>query len=180
MKSFHSIIFLIAITFLSCKSTSTKVSDAQIKALEALVENKSFKIESHRAYPINTAATQQVLNWGLLQPGSTSGTVNLIGNPNFLTIKEDSITSYLPFFGERQNNVGYGGRDSAIQLNSTIENYKITKGKKNSYIISCNAKSKSEHFNVIIEVFPNLKSNIRLVGASRNPISYSGIIKPTD
>lgn len=177
MKSFQIIILLVVISFFSCKSASSKASDAQIKTLKNLVESKRFKIESDWAYPQTTRAVQQVLNAGLIQPGSTSGAINLIGNPNFLTISGDSITSYLPYFGERQINVSYGGKDAAIQLDTNIENYKISNGKHGSYIISCNAESKSEHFNIIIELFPSLKSNIRLIGATRNPISYSGRVE---
>ncbi|MCF7568602.1 DUF4251 domain-containing protein [Sabulilitoribacter arenilitoris] len=180
MKSLQIIAFAIMIIFFSCKATNLKASNAQIKMLKNLVESRRFKIESDWAYPQTTMAMQQVLNTGLLQPGSTSGAINLITNPNYLTISADSITSYLPYFGERQINVSYGGNDAAIQLNSNIENYKITNGKRGSYIISCNAKSKSEYFNIIIELYPNLKSNIRLISASRNLISYSGHVKSSD
>ena len=177
MKSLYYLSFIVAIAFFSCKSAGSKVTDGQIKALESLVENRSFNIESNWAYPQTTAAMQQVFNAGLLQPGSSSGAINLVGNSNFLTIAGDSIKSYLPYFGERQTNVGYGGNDSAIQLSGIVENYTVTKGKRESIVISCDAKSKSEHFKVIVNLFPNLKSNITLIGASRHSISYSGYVK---
>ncbi|WP_034045503.1 DUF4251 domain-containing protein [Wocania ichthyoenteri] len=177
MKSICIIVVVVSIAFFSCKSSSSQVTDEQMKAFEDLVENKNFKIESDWAYPQTTTATQQVLNSGLLPPGSSSGAINLIGNSNFLTISGDSIASYLPYFGERQTNVGYGGNDSAIQLEGVIENYHVAKGKKDSYTISCDAKNKSEHFKVIIKLFPNLKSYVTLTGATRNSISYSGKVK---
>lgn len=180
MKPLYSIILLFACTFISCKSASSKVTDVQIKTLETLVESRNFKIESDWAHPLTTAAMQQVFNSGLLQIGSSPGAINLIGNPNWLTISGDSITSYLPYFGERQNNVGYGERNGAIELNSEIKDYKVAKGKRNSYVITCNANSKSENFNVVIELFPNLKSTIRMAGNSRNPISYSGRVEATN
>lgn len=177
MKSIYIIVVVVSIAFFSCKSSSSQVTDEQMKAFEYLVENKNFKIESDWAYPQTTTATQQVFNSGLLPTGSSSGAINLIGNSNFLTISGDSITSYLPYFGERQTNVGYGGNDSTIQLEGVVENYHVAKGKKDSYTISCDAKSKSEHFKVIIKLFPNLKSYVILTGASRNSISYSGEVK---
>lgn len=177
MKPLAFFTFLIFIMTLSCKSSKTNVTDAQIKALEILVENKSYTIESDWANPRVTYAMQQVLNSGILQPGSSSSAISLIGNSNFLTISGDSITSYLPYFGERQMNVAYGGGDSAIQFKGLLENYLVKKGKNNSYNISFNAKSKSENFQVNITLFPNLKSDMNLIGNGRFPISYNGHVK---
>ena len=177
MKPVYFISIVVFSAFFSCKSASSKVTDEQIQALERLVENKNFNIESTWAYPQTTMALQQVLNAGLLQPGNSPGAINLIGNSNFLKISGDSITSFLPYFGERQMNVGYGGTDSAIQLLGTIENYTTRKGKQHSYTISCDAKSKTEHFRIIIKLYPNLKSNTTVLGTSRNAITYSGQVK---
>lgn len=180
MKSIYLIAVMFAMAFWSCKSASSKTTDEQIKALETLVEKRNFTIESDWAYPQTTAATQRVLNSGLLPAGSSSGAISLIGNSNFLSISGDSITSYLPYYGERHTNVGYGGTDSAIQLKGLVEDYKVTKGKRNSYTISCDAKSKLERFQVVIKLFPSLKSYITLMGTSRNPISFSGQVETSN
>ncbi|MFB9057661.1 DUF4251 domain-containing protein [Mariniflexile ostreae] len=147
----------------------------QIQNLETLVAGRHFKIESDRAYPQSSYAMQQVLNSGIMQPGSSSGTINLIGNSNFLKVSGDSISSYLPYFGERQMQVAYGGGDATIQLNGLVRNYQVKKNEKHGgYTISFEADSHAERFRVVLELFPNLKSEIRLSGASRHAISYSG------
>lgn len=176
MKPVIFLMLTILMFTISCKSSKSKATSAQIKALETLVENKNYSIESDWANPQFSNAMQQVLNSGLLQPGNSAGAINLIGNPNFLTISGDSITSYLPYFGERQMNIGYG-RDGAIELKGIMENYTAVKGKHNRYNISFDAKSKSENFNVIITLFPNTKSDIQLIGNGRFPISYTGHVK---
>ncbi|WOD43293.1 DUF4251 domain-containing protein [Hwangdonia lutea] len=180
MKSLYIITVIVAITFLSCKSASSKVTDEQIKALETLVENKNFTIESNWAFPRTTAAMQRVLNSGMLPSGSSTGAINLIGNSNFLTISGDSITSYLPYYGERYTNVAYGGTDGPIQLKGVVENYTVSKGKQHSYIISFDAKTKSERFNISMTLYPSLKSYVKLLGNSRSPISYSGHVEDSD
>jgi hypothetical protein len=114
----------------------------------------------------------------LLPFGSSSGSINLIGNQNFLTVSKDSISSYLPYYGERQMQVTYGGSDSAIQFDGVMNNYKVEKDKNNGYTISFEAKSKSENFKVYIKLSPNLMSNITLIGSSRFSISYSGTVTP--
>lgn len=175
MKSLYISIIVVNVFIMSCSSSKSNATAEEIGALETLVHNRDFKIESNWAYPRNTMAMQQVLNSGLLQPGNTSGAINLINNYNFLTISGDSISSYLPYYGERQMQVAYGGGDSAIQFNGLLEDYNVVKNKKNdSYTISFQSKSKSENFNGNITIFPNLKSEIILNSTSRFSIQYSG------
>lgn len=161
----------------SCVSSKPTASPEQIEALANLINNKKFSIESNWAYPQATYAMQQVLNSGLFQPGNNAGAINLIGNPNFLTISGDSISSYLPYYGERQMQVQYGGGDSAIQFDGLMEDYETIRNKNESYTISFKSKSKSEGFNTSIVIFPNLRSEIIVNGNSRFSIRYSGIVK---
>ncbi|MEW4924609.1 DUF4251 domain-containing protein [Algibacter sp. 2305UL17-15] len=168
---------LMSFMMVSCKSSKSTATSAEIEALGTLVEAQKFIIESEWAYPQATNAMSQVLNSGLLPPGSNSGAINLIGNANFLKISGDSIYSYLPYFGERQMQVAYGGMDSAIEFKGVMENYTATKNEDNSYTILCEAKSNSENFNVMIRLYPNLKSELNLRGASRFQIQYSGEVE---
>jgi len=173
-----TVLILLFLSLWSCKSTKNSATDAEIKALKDLVYSKHFTVESDWANPQVTNATQQVLNSGVLQPGSHAGGINLIGNSNFLTISGDSITSYLPYFGERQMNVGYGGNDSAIALKGLLENYSVEEKKNNSYLITFNAKTKSETFQVFLTLFSNLNSDMRLNSNSRLSIAYRGTVVP--
>jgi hypothetical protein len=177
MKTLRYFTYIFILLSISCGSSKNKVTQAEINFLETLVQNKQFKIESTRAYPRNTWATQQVLNSGLLPPDSNSGSVNLIGNPNFLTISGDSISSYLPYFGERQMNIGYGGRDGAIELEGIVSDYTSEKNKDNSYDIRFEAKSKTENYNVYIKLWPSLNSDITINSSSRFPIRYTGNVE---
>ncbi len=176
MKPFSLIIWVALLTLMSCKTTKNTITQAQIETLKTLVENRQFRIESNWAYPQATNAMQQVVNTGILGPGNSANAISLIGNSNFLKISNDSITSYLPYFGERQMQVAYGGRDNAIEFNGILKNYKVETNKDNSYTLSFEAKSKSEHFKVYITLSPNLNSNIQLNGSSRFPISYTGTV----
>lgn len=162
----------------SCSTSKNAATDEDIKALKDLVDSKAFTIESDWANPQVTSATQQVLNSGILEPGSNAGGINLIGNSNFLTISGDSIKSYLPYFGERQMNVGYGGEDNAIQLDGLLENYSVEEKKNNSYLIRFNAKSNSESFQVYITLFSNMNSDIRINSNTRFSIGYRGMVEP--
>ncbi len=178
MKILPVFIGILAFTLISCGSSKSKVSQAQIDALDEMVQQRHFRIESDWAYPQVTMALQQVFNAGLQPSGSSASAVNLIGNPNFLTITGDSISSFLPYYGERQMHVDYAGGDSAIQLKGIMEDYKVEKTKDNNYEITFKAKSKSEQFDVYIKLSPNLISNIVCNSGSRFPIRYSGKVEP--
>ncbi len=180
MKSFYFFIGILII--FSCKASKSAATQAEIDALNTIVKNQKFHIESDWAYPQVTNAVQQVLSSGLMQPGSTPNAINLIGNDNFLAIKGDSITSFLPYYGERRMQVAYNGSDSAIQFNGILEDYIATQNKDHSYTISFEATSNSENFQVFIKLYPNLKARMTLNGNSRLTISYSGDldVEPTD
>lgn len=168
-------IFCALVLTVSCKSV--KYTESQIQDFNKLIENRNFTIESDWAYPRVSNAVQQVVNSGILGPVNTPDAINLVGNYNFLSVEGDSISSYLPYFGERQFNVGYGGGNSAIKLQGVMEDYKITKGKNNAVIIQFKASSEQESFVNLLRLYPNLNAEIQVNGNSRGSISYSGKVK---
>ncbi|MDO5971423.1 DUF4251 domain-containing protein [Flavivirga aquimarina] len=177
MRFTYFFIGVFIMTF-SCKSSKPAATQAEINFLNTTIKKQMFRIESIWAYPQVTNALQQVYNSGLMQPGSNASAISLIGNTNFLTISGDSISSYLPYFGERQMQVAYNGGDGAIQFSGVLEDYNTIQNKDNSYTISFKAKSNSENFQALIKVYPNLNVNMSLNGNFRFPISYSGSLEP--
>ena len=165
---------------LACGSSKNQPTEAQLRVLNELIDNRQLTIESDWAYPQATRAMQQVINSGLLMPGNTAGNISLVGNTNFLKIKGDSIFSYLPYFGERQMQVDYGGRDNAIEFNGLMEDLTIEKTKNSGYKLIFNAESGRENFNVYLTISPGLKTDILLNSSSRFPIRYSGDVMKTE
>lgn len=178
MKLGLTYICVILFLTISCSSSKPYATEEQTRLLEELVKSRQFQIESNWAYPQITTAVQQVLNSGLLQQGSSSGGINLIGNTNFLKLSKDSISSYLPYFGERTMTAGYSTNNGTIKLEGAISGYKATLNKDGSYGISFDAKSTSESFGVYLRLFPNQHSNMLLYGSHRLPIRYSGSVAP--
>ena len=161
----------------SCKSAKSKPTLAETALFTKAIEQQQLRIESDWAYPHVSNALQQVLDSRILQPDGSAGAISLVGNPNFLEISGDSITSYLPFFGERQMQVAYGGRDNTIEFKGIMEDFKSSTGKNSSYILSFKAKSNTESFSVNLTLYPNATARMRVNGNSRFPISYSGFLK---
>lgn len=176
------ILICLSVTFMmfSCGTSKYTVTEAEREALNNLIESRRFIIESDWAYPQTSMAMQKVMNSGLMGPGNTASNISLLGNYNFLKIEGDSVTSRLPYFGERQMMVDYGGTDSAIEFNGLLKNYQVEWHKNNKLSIGFEAKSNSENFRVSISVSPNLKTDMVLSGTGRSSIRYSGVIKPVN
>lgn len=175
---------LFALVFLfmcSCTSSKNAVTQEQLNTFESLIASQNYSIISDFAYPQTTNATIQVLNSGILAPGNNASAIDLMGTSNFLRIKNDSVFSYLPFFGERRFAIEYGRNNGAIEMHGAISNYNVKAGKNNSKIISftANTEGNIENFNVSITVYPNFKSELYVNGAARTFIRYDGLLTPT-
>ncbi|HEU4790349.1 MAG TPA: DUF4251 domain-containing protein, partial [Flavobacterium sp.] len=86
---------------------------AKQKEVEALIDSKEFEFTGVMAYP---------------QGGRS---IDLTTNPNYLRFKNDSIHSEMPYFGRAYAGVAYGGGSGGLDFKGPIEDYSVTKGKKN-------------------------------------------------
>lgn len=165
-------IYLLILVLMSGCASSKVVDSNQIKEIVTL---QAFSLESDSAQPLVTVGMSQLQNSGLLGPGNSAGNISLIGNSNFLKIKGDSVSSYLPYFGERQSSVGYGTDNGAIEFGGEVKNYSaVWNDKKQHYNISFHAKSSNELFDVRMTLYPNMKSYITVNSAARTSIIYVG------
>lgn len=180
MKTIYPFLLIALFALYGCGSTkSATVED--IAALRNLVENQHFTIESDWAQPTASIALMDLSSAGLLGPGNSSSNINLQGNSNFLKIEGDSITSYLPFYGERHMGAGYGGRDNTIAFDGEMQDYEaVWNDAKQRYNITFKAKSHNEKFDVMITLFPNNSSTIVLTSSSRSAMRYTGKVEALD
>ena len=81
---------------------------------------------------------------------------------------------YIDLFGEVQFTTGYNGSNSSISFDGEMKDYRVVKNENSSYTIMFDARSNSENFDVIIHLYPNLRSEIILNGSKRFPIRYTG------
>lgn len=176
MKLSSILITLLTLLVVSCLARKSTATPQQIMILDNLVDSQSFVIESYWALPQFTNSLMAIQNTGLLGPGNSAGRISLIGNSNELRIHNDMISSKLPYFGEMQSVSGYNSAGGSIAFEGKPKDYKVTKNDNSSYTITFDAKSYSENFNVMIHLYPNLKSKIILNGAKRFPIRYTGIV----
>ena len=177
MKFNRSIAVLSFLYFLIGCGSSNVGAPADNKLIDGLINKKSFEIVSQSATPQNTMAINAVANSGLLAPGDTSGLINLIGNVNYLRVHGDSISAYLPFFGERRMGVVYGSQNGGISFDGTPTNYVVKNGKKNAREIRFtinDEENETEHYRVLIYMYPNLRTTININSTHRTSMTYRG------
>ncbi len=179
----YSVLCLVTCFLMSC--AATKFSEQEIKQLENLVTDASFKIESDWANPMLTTGLASLQNSGFFNVNGNSLTnINITGNSNYFRIEKDSVFANLPYFGERQLPGNYGARDIGISFKSKARNLKKYKAKNGSYKISFTVNDENhsnESYNLIVQVFPNMSSNISVNSSHRTPIDYRGrVLKSVD
>ncbi|MEB8329058.1 DUF4251 domain-containing protein [Flavobacteriaceae bacterium KMM 6897] len=179
-RKIKPLLVLMVAMLIGCGTSSkTVTSPSQIQQLEELIASKSFQIQSDWAMPLMTNSLNSISNAGLLPPGSSGSQISLIGNSNFLMLEGDTISAYLPYFGERQMGGGYSTTDNAIQFKGIPEKYEVTENEKTqSKEISFNIDNKTESFRVFITLSPNLSSTINVNSSDRFSIRYRGQVAP--
>lgn len=179
MKASHLLRFAIPIWILlavvSCSSSKEVATQAQLQQFNEMITNRTFMIESEWAEPQFTNAMSSIANAGLLPPGSSASRINLIGNSNYFKVMNDSISAYLPYFGERQMGGQYGS-GNGIEIEGKAEKVQYTPGKKDSYQLQFSARDKenpTENYQVRIDLFPNNTAYITVLSSQR--LSINGI-----
>ncbi|TXD84058.1 DUF4251 domain-containing protein [Subsaximicrobium wynnwilliamsii] len=176
MKFIYCFVF-IALSLFACGSSKSTATPAEIENLKKMVEQRAFEIESDYAYPVTTTALMSLQNAGLFLDGSNASSVSLIGNPNYLRVKGDSVFAELPYFGEVQM-PSYPSRDNGIHFKTLLEDYEANQNEKSkAYDLKFGANGTDESYNVFITLFPNGRSSIRISGSKRNSIEYTGEVK---
>ena len=174
----YNILFIL---FMGCGSNRvfTEQESQAYQDLKYLVASKSFEIVSTSAMPMASAAFSKVANSKILGPGNNAGNIDITSNSNRLTIKGDSIRGYLPYFGEQTFGGGdYGGNHSGIEFNDTPKDYQVVHhDKKHAVDIAFKINDEyrnNDRYTIIITLYPNLRSTIRVQSTTRTTIEYMG------
>jgi len=170
------LILILGLITLGCGSTKDPaVIAAQKKVLDDLVAQKLFQVEVQWAYPLATASFSSVANSGLLPPGSNVSAISLIDNSSYFRMQGDSISMYLPFFGERRMAGNYGTRDVSIQYNGKPGTIEITENtSKQLYDLKFSVKAATESYNVYVRITRGLVANITVNSSHRTSMRYQG------
>ncbi|MBQ4819474.1 DUF4251 domain-containing protein [Aquimarina sp. MMG016] len=175
MKYLMIIVIVLLVGCAGTSDISTKVIENN--GVDQLVDLKKLSIASDWAYPMVTTGVTALANSGLYPIGSSVNQINLIGNPNHFRVNGDSISVYLPFFGDQQMSVGYASRDMAIRYDGIPDRFEsILDTKKNRNILKFDFRNKVESFRATVTIYNNRTSEIIITSSHRNRIRYKGVV----
>lgn len=142
--------------YISCGSAAK--TDAEIAKTNSLIESGEFEIQH---------------DWISTQSGAR---INLIGNPNFIRFKNDSVHLFLPYFGERFSGGGYNS-EGGIVYEGPLRNFEMKETDKNRRIIKFRTEQDSESLDFVINIFPEGSVTTRVNSTERSFVSYQGDIR---
>lgn len=156
-KLFVSTVLLcLALVMLSGCATSeeraARMAEQKKKVVTALTE-RNYKISVDRMYPMKGSSRNVSYGYSV-------------------EVRNDSLISYLPYFG-RAYSVPYGG-GKGLNFSERIGSYKEFKEKDGRRNIEIGLKNEEDTYLYRIEVFDNGKSSIDVQSRQRDRISYSG------
>lgn len=87
-------------------------------------------------------------------------------------VRNDSLISHLPYFGEARN-LPYGG-GQGLNFAAPIDSYYDYQKKNDEFVIEIGVRNSEDIFVYTINMFDNGRSSIDVRSRLRDPISYSG------
>lgn len=157
MKTIRMLFFLllVAVISVSTLSAQTKKEKKEMKqqAVKELVLSEKYKIDVNRALPARGRSVS-------------------LTSPYSVEVRNDSIISYLPYYG-RAYSIPYGGGEG-LNFKAPINDYKIEWDKKGTAKIQFTARSTEDRFSFNIDIFSNGSSSIFVNMQNRQSISFQG------
>lgn len=168
MKNTLFIILLIIASCLATAQNSGKKTRKQLK-----VEKEAAQIEVTKNLVKSKNFIFKVININPMR----GKTINVTSEYE-VKIKNDSIFSYLPFFG-RAYSVDYGTRNSPMMFELPINEFSSEESKK-GFMIKAEVKNKTDVLNYTFQVSKTGSTTLIVNSVNRQSISYYGKLEKID
>lgn len=136
----------------SAEERAARAAEQAAKVTKAL-EARDYKIAVNRMYPMK-------------------GSSRSVSYGYSIEVRNDSLISYLPYFGGAYN-VPYGG-GKGLNFSERIGSYRESQKNKGERQIEINVTNEEDTYIYLIKVFSNGNSSIDVTSRQRDHISYSG------
>lgn len=161
----------IAAVNFSCTPASKLSSDKleQEQKIRHLVESKSFVFNATNANPMRTNVLNILPNGNQLRnltPGYT------------LSIMNDSISAYLPYYGRAYTAPNPASTDNGIKAQTKKFSYAYKQNKKGIYIVTITLKDDRTTSSFTLNIGLNGYATLQVQSVNRDAISFYGNIQP--
>lgn len=171
---YGSWVTLVVVLLGGCKTLEAPISQEQQAQIKDLAEGRNFTLEADFAYPQTSQAYISAANATVAQAGGNTLTrISLQGEGYFLKLSGDRVESHLPYFGVRDN-FSQPGRNEAIELDTEIEDLKISQKKSGAYQMTFFARQNTERFQLTLDLQANGKANLAIYSGQRDAIRFEG------
>lgn len=148
-----TVVSLMAMHMMSCSSSKTVADKNQALKVSALTDSRHYKIVVDYMLPVQ-------------------GTSKALNTNYSLTVKGDTLISYLPYFG-RAYSVPYGG-GAGLNFDAFLFDYEAASDEKGIVRIRFKSKSEGDIYRYQIQIFDNGKATIYVDSNNRQSITYYG------
>ena len=136
----------------SAEERAARAAEQAAKVTKAL-EARDYKIAVNRMYPMK-------------------GSSRSVSYGYSVEVRNDSLISYLPYFGGAYN-VPYGG-GKGLNFSERIGSYRESQKNNGERQIEINVTNEEDTYIYLIKIFSNGNSSIDVTSRQRDHISYSG------
>ena len=151
LLSITVILFLTTLLLCGCATTEERAARAAAKAakVQTALAERQFKLSINRMYPLRGGTRQLSFGYSI-------------------EVRNDSLISYLPFFG-RAYSVPYGG-GKALNFSERIGSYQET-------LKADGVKNDEDTYVYFLDVYDNGKATVDVQSYERDRISFSGTME---
>lgn len=161
---YRKLLLIAAATLFACIETMVGQSKEEktefiANQVKKQVEAKKFKILVDRTVPMNGRS------------------VNLT-SAHSLEIRNDSVFSYLPYFGQAYR-LSYGGGAGMI-FEAPLTEFKQSYNKKGTAQITFRTRSEDDTHTFRVQIYPNASATVNVISINRQAITYYGLLDITE
>ena len=143
------------VMLVGCATAEERAARAaeQAKAVKTALQERNYQIAVNRMYP-------------------SRGASKIVSSGYSVEVRNDSLFSYLPYFG-RAYDVPYGG-GNGLNFSAPIRNYKESQTKSDLRHIEIDVQNDEDTYLYTLDIFDNGSADINVRSRQREPISFSG------
>ncbi len=153
-KQFFMLLLALLLGTPTLSAQSKKEKKEQKKeAVTKLIESENYKIDVNTAMPMRGRSIPLMSSYSL-------------------EIRNDSVVSYLPYYG-RAYSIPYGG-GNGLNFKAILKEYNVEMDKKGNTVINFVVRNPEDRYEFRIKVFPNGSASIDVNMQNRQSISFYG------
>ena len=156
MNSYKTLVLLFAGIF---GLNTLKAQETNETALKNILSSKTFVFKAQSAWPLQGTVVQ-------LTPGFDT------------KVMDDSINTYLPYFG-RSYAAGYTNNGGGISFTSTKFDYKLKEKEKGGWELVIRPTDTKEVSQMIYSISSNGYATLQVTSNNRQAISFYGVVEKT-